>query len=255
MSAIRRTISRRRSTPRSDALRALLLDLSALLVGIATVGAQRPPQQLVADGWYAAGSTVPGEYRIALEPLRRPGGTGFVGATIQGSVETPNASGLVVQSIRADDYRGRRIRLTAWLRTAADAAAEARLWMRVDGTSGTQVSDYMLDRPVTGTRDWAQYAVVLDVPSNALGISFGIAFSGRGQVWADDLAFEKVGNDVATTGSATNVADGHDGNGLELRALRVELSALRPADLEGYRFAPTRPLDLGFEYPAVVVSR
>lgn len=244
------------TTRRSGTFGALLVAAASILGGAAVLGAQHPPQQAIAEGWYAAGSTVPGEYRIGLEPLRRPGGTGFVSATITGSVAAPYASGILLQSIRADEYRGRRVRLTGWLRTAGDSTAEARLWVRVDGPTGPQVSDYMLDRPITGTRDWAQYSVVLDVPGNAVGISFGGALTGRGQMWLDDLAFERVDGEVVTTETQGTIElAGHVGNGAPTHARRVEVRELRRIDVQAYRFAPLRPVNLGFEQATVIASR
>lgn len=253
MSITSNTITPAGTRGRSGTFGALLIAAPMLVGGIAPLVAQQQllQPQAVAPGWYAAGSTVPREYNIGLEPLRRPDGTGFVGATIRGNVAAPYASGLLAQSIRADAYRGRRIRLTGWLRTVGDTAAEARLWMRVDGATGAQAWDYMLDRPIQGTRDWLPYTVVLDVPGSALGISFGAGLTGRGQLWLDDVSLETVGEDVPATGQIRN---GTDANGFVSRTGRVALRELRSEHLQAYRFASTRPMNLSFE-EAVVASR
>lgn len=237
------------SVRRRQSAFAALLIAPALLSGITPLVAQQP--QPVALGWYAAGSTVSTEYNIGLEPLRRPGGAGFAGATIRGMTAAPYASGLLLQSIRADDYRGRRIRLTGWLRTVGDTSAEARLWMRVDGAMGAQASDYMLDRPIQGTTDWQPYMVVLDVPGSAVGISFGAALTGHGQLWLDDVSLETVGDEVPTTGQTRN---GTDASSLVSRTGRVSLRELRSGHLQAYRSAPARPVNLSFEQ-AVIASR
>jgi hypothetical protein len=62
----------------------------------------------------------------------------------------------------------------------------------------------MAKRAVKGTRDWKRYEVVLDVSESAEEIAFGILLSGKGQVWTDDLKFEVVGKEIATTGESTN---------------------------------------------------
>lgn len=49
-------------------------------------------------------------------------------------------------------------------------------------------------KPHTGEQE-----VVVDVPSQSVEIHFGVLLEGKGQVWAGDLAFEVVGNDVPTT--------------------------------------------------------
>ena len=222
---------------------------AAALLGAAPLGAQQRP---VAPGWYAL-TAVPTEYQVGVEPLRRPGGDGFVGATVRGFVDVPRASAILQQSIRADGYRGRRVRVTGWLRTAGDTTAvQAALWMRVDGANGPLSSDYMIDRPIVGTRDWAPYAVVLDVPHDALGVSFGAALTGRGQLWLDDVALETVGREVATTGRPGSAIYG---GGIAGRVSRAELVELRRANLAAYRRAPDRPLNLSFEQTPVVAAR
>ena len=49
------------------------------------------------------------------------------------------------------------------------------------------------------------YEVVLDVPADATGISFGALLNGRGEIWLNGVKFDVVGQDVHTTGT--------DGNG------------------------------------------
>jgi AraC family transcriptional regulator len=61
----------------------------------------------------------------------------------------------------------------------------------------------MQTRKIMGTRDWASYSIVLDVPRDAAEIHFGILLDGRGRVWADDFTFEVVGRDVETTSRPT----------------------------------------------------
>jgi len=57
----------------------------------------------------------------------------------------------------------------------------------------------MSDRPIKGTSDWKKHETVLDVPKDSIRIAFGILLNGLGQVWIDDLNFEVVGEDIATT--------------------------------------------------------
>ncbi len=57
----------------------------------------------------------------------------------------------------------------------------------MDGNRRTLGFDNMLNRAVTGTTDWKQFEVVLDVPTEAVNIVIGAFLSGKGQMWADDL--------------------------------------------------------------------
>jgi hypothetical protein len=78
----------------------------------------------------------------------------------------------------------------------------AGLWMRVDGKNQQMLSfDNMQDRPIRGTLDWKQYAIVLDVPRESIGIFFGILLVGPGEVWLANVQFAIVNNTVPKTGS------------------------------------------------------
>jgi C-terminal processing protease CtpA/Prc len=108
------------------------------------------------------------------------------------------------QSIRADDYRGKRIRFAAWLRTRGVPAGRgtgAGLWMRVDGRGGVMAFDNMSERPVTGNTDWTHVSVVLTIPDDAVGIGLGFLMLGAGEAWIDDATIEVVGADVRETGT------------------------------------------------------
>jgi erythromycin esterase len=80
----------------------------------------------------------------------------------------------------------------------------AGVWMRVDGPDTPKTGkslgfDNMQNRPITGTSDWTRYDIVLDVPTDATAIAFGIRLSGKGQVWLDDVTLTTVSPDVPTT--------------------------------------------------------
>jgi hypothetical protein len=115
---------------------------------------------------------------------------------------TTEGFGTLMQDFRADRYAAKRIQLRAALKT--DHVNDwAGLWMRVDKnlglTSKVLAFDNMQDRPVKGTTDWQHYQVVLDVPSDASTIMFGVILSGPGNVLISEFSIEAVGNDVPTT--------------------------------------------------------
>lgn len=121
------------------------------------------------------------------------------------SVGDGGGFGTLTQGFRADEYRGKRLRLSAFVK--AEGVEKAGLWMRIDGKEKTALTfDNMDNRPVKGTSDWKKVSVVLDVPEDAEEIYFGFLLAGGGQAWVDDMAFEAVGKDVAST--AMKVAPG-----------------------------------------------
>lgn len=106
----------------------------------------------------------------------------------------------LVQRIPASGWRGKRVRLSGWLRTQGVTTGFAGLWMRVDSKAERNlVFDNMRRRGPRGTTDWTRYEVVLDVPREASVISFGVVLAGDGTVWADDLAIDEAPPGVPST--------------------------------------------------------
>ena len=77
--------------------------------------------------------------------------------------------------------------------------------MRVDGFERQILSfDNMQNRSITGTTEWTNYAIVLDVPATSYRIAFGILLAGLGRVWCALLEFETVDRDTPTTDIITD---------------------------------------------------
>jgi hypothetical protein len=106
--------------------------------------------------------------------------------------------GTLMQSFKAEEYLGKRIRFSAFVKT--DAVQDwAGLWMRVDGPKGSLAFDNMQARSIKGTTAWQNYEVVLDVAPEATGIAFGILMSGTGSVWISGVKMDVAGTNIATT--------------------------------------------------------
>lgn len=119
----------------------------------------------------------------------------------------PGGMGTFSRSIQAARFRGKRVRLSASLRTRN--AGRAQLWMRVNGANGQVLSiDDMQNRPLRGTTRWRRYAIVLEVPANATEISYGFLLAGSGMVWANDFTVTPVSNSTPVTGGGRSRAGG-----------------------------------------------
>jgi hypothetical protein len=116
------------------------------------------------------------------------------------SLATGSGFGTLMQSIRAENYAGKRVRLRGWVKSQ-DTGDWAGLWMRVDKGRETVAFDNMQDRGIKGAKPWSSYDVVLDVPADATSISFGILLTGAGEVWLNDLSLEVVDISTPTTGT------------------------------------------------------
>jgi hypothetical protein len=186
----------------------------------------------------------PVSFTTGVESANVHGGAHAAFFTNADSIESGLTYSEVYQVVRADSYLGRRVRWSGWLRptrvelpfagTAAVDGQFSGLWMRVDGTDSTLAADNMESFPIVGTSGWRQVSVVLDVPMNAVGIGFGVLFSGTGQLLADDFALETVSASVPTT----DIINPHPAPGIGAMYLN----------------APAAPTNLDFETPSLTSS-
>jgi len=202
-----------------------------LLAGlaVATVGSTAQAQALA--GWGVAGSH-PDEYEMTVDRASKHGGS--ASATIRCKEANPSDGfGTLMQTFKADEFRGKRLRLTGYVKSEG-VADRAGLWVRVDGMEKSPLAfDNMGNRKIEGTTEWTKYSVVLDVPEGAAAIAFGLLLAGKGQVWVDDLAFDVVGPEVASTALET-----------EPQELPEDAKERFKADL---KLLPKEPRNLGFE--------
>jgi hypothetical protein len=188
--------------PRTYAVPAISAALLAVALSTSLLAQTSAPSGGAPAGWFLAGSK-PANYRTGVDQqmLRE----GLPSAYLVATVPDTGGFGTLMQSIQATQYAGKRVRLRAWVQ-AKDVTDWAGLWMRVDKGQKAVGFDNMQQRAIRGTLPWTAYDVVLDVPADATGISFGVLLSGPGEVWLNNVQFEVVGNDVATTGMASGAA-------------------------------------------------
>ncbi len=126
------------------------------------------------------------------------GGRWFVGArTGRGrgaASESPADWAPVVGGMEAYAVRGRRIRLSAWLKTDARSDADTATLqlnvVRAEGRAG--FADDMNDRPIR-SHVWTRYEIEGDVADDAEWITFTGVASGQAPVWFDDFMLEVRG--------------------------------------------------------------
>ena len=188
-------------------------------------------------GWHGLN----GDYLIGTEIAQRPGGEGTHAATIVSKTSAPQSAGLLFQSIKADDFKGTRVALAAYVKTEHGDAGTAHLWLRVDGADKTLCSDYMLGRPIQPGKDWALYSIVLDVPADAVGITFGVAQDGPGQLWVDDFTFAVTTENVTPSGQLGGLY-GHS---------VLPNGVLGAPFAKAYAQAPRHPVNMNFEQIAI----
>jgi len=154
-----------------------------------TVAADKVP-----NGWLKRGTTP--DYEVGVDDTIHIKGTHS--AYLKTSAMPENKFATLMQSFRADDYRGKRVRLSAQVRVQGDTGQSA-LWMRVDSDSRTESFDNMFGRETRSPSDWKEQVIVLDVPPESVNISFGVIFVGKGQTWVDDFQIDVVGKEIPVT--------------------------------------------------------
>jgi hypothetical protein len=150
------------------------------------------------DGWMISGQGRPNLYRIGVDPTL-PGTIKIEAMDRKGVIES-GAMGSLMQSISAENYRGRAVRISAELR--GRGAERGVLWMRVDPSGPVARPlrfDNMLERKkngaVRGDVDWVERTIVLDVPEAAHSIHYGIMLGGGGELWARNFKLESLDPD------------------------------------------------------------
>jgi hypothetical protein len=154
-------------------------------VGLAAPAAGgEPPGR---SGWLVAG-TAPIDYQVRLD--RTGGRDGSACAVLAARQRQVSGFVTLMQRAPAAPYRGRRLRVSAWIKAAA-VQGWTGLWVRVDGPGGEVLAfDSMQPHPVRGSCDWTRYAVAAEVPATAEKVYFGLILDGPGEVRVDDFGFD-----------------------------------------------------------------
>jgi hypothetical protein len=145
-----------------------------------------------------------GDYQLSVENASRHKGKNC--GYVKSMVAKPEPSAIVMQFCSVEAYLGRRLRMSAWVKSALSEGT-GLLWLRIDGNEWRYnckekgYYDNMSDRPIKGTTDWRQYFLVVDVPKTSTCMNFGIMHTGKGTLWLDDFSFEAVTNKVPLTAS------------------------------------------------------
>ncbi|WP_336719073.1 S41 family peptidase [Chryseobacterium mucoviscidosis] len=93
-----------------------------------------------------------------------------------------------------NNYAGRKITLSGYLKTENVTDGFAGLWMRIDPEVAF---NNMQNVGPKGTNGWKKYEVTLNMsPENTQQIVIGALLSGKGKIWVDDLKVSIDGKDI-----------------------------------------------------------
>lgn len=137
--------------------------------------------------WENFGSS---DYRIYLDSANAK--NGIFSTVIESTGNKPDFKALAINL--PNNYKGKSIRLSGYVKTENVADGYAGLWMRID----PQVAfDNMNDRGITGTTDWKECEVILPLnPEKTIKIVVGGLLVGKGKMWLDNLQVSIDGKDL-----------------------------------------------------------
>jgi RNA polymerase sigma factor (sigma-70 family) len=134
-----------------------------------------------------------GEYDVGIDPAVIGPSTkqaaGYI-RSLSPNARTSAGRGMITPAL---PYRGKRVRLSAWLKTEAVAQMASVQMEVLGGASGTEQAVVPIGVPAMhGTSGWTRCQAVADVPADASVITLGGALWGPGKVWMDDFRLEVV---------------------------------------------------------------
>ena len=102
--------------------------------------------------------------------------------------------GKLLQDFDAAPFRGKRVKLRAWIKLEAGAVGDrAHMLLQVNRPNAeTGFSDYMEDRPIVSS-EWKSYDIGGVVAPDAENIRIGVALYGRGRVSVSGVEFAEDG--------------------------------------------------------------
>ena len=155
-------------------------------------------------GWFPWGEA-PDDYEMGTDGQVSHSGrrSGYIK-----SRDRPRGFGSLTQSIKADRYRSKRVKLTGYARSD-QVQGWAGFWMRIDGPKEPNLAFDSMQRFARSRERpggpnirlfWTRLA-------KASEISFGVLLSGQGQVWIDDVELDIAEDAVPTTEFRKQIPD------------------------------------------------
>lgn len=139
------------------------------------------------EGWFSIQHAGDLSYTFKLDGTQAHGGARSVRVDNVG----PEPFGAIYQQVEAAAHRGRRVRLSGWLRTedarGSFTGGGAVLMVQAMQRGAPLAWNHMKESPVSGTTAWTRYAIELDVPAAADRLEVGAMLHGPGRLWLDDV--------------------------------------------------------------------
>lgn len=157
-----------------------------------------PKYNLDFEGAARAGELPPGWIKWGTYPLGAD--TLSYRGTFSGHILADDSKakfGSIAYRIPAN-YRGKRVKLTGYMKLRDVSEGFAGLLLRIDGSSGPLQFDNMAKQGLRGTHDWREYSTELTYPAGAKHIVVGGILTGKGEAWFDAFTVTIDGEDIET---------------------------------------------------------
>ena len=103
---------------------------------------------------------------------------------------------IMMQSIVADGFRNKRVRLTVFARSK-EVESGAYFFFQANGTDTILTYANTGSNMIYETNEWTRYQITLDVPEAAVKMEFGVKMApGQGTIWVDDFNLEVVDQNI-----------------------------------------------------------
>ena len=143
----------------------------------------------VPPGWEVAQLSRIEGYLAATE--KRGCRTGKACAVIAPGPQLKNSGeGLLYQPFDGVPYRGKKMRLRAWVRLEGGRRGDRiRVVFTVDGEKS---SDEYVQSGGAHSSEWTLAEVKGKAAKDAIGVHIGVVLTGQGRAWVDDVTFEEA---------------------------------------------------------------
>jgi hypothetical protein len=172
--------------------------ISLVLIGFAFVSVAGGEDRPLPGGWRLIPFDAANFYRIGLDREIKHGGksAGFLERHADWEKNHDDKLGTspkLQQYLDATKYRGKRLRLSAFLKSQ-DVKERAFLAAEVPDPYA-DMSDFAKAKPfLEGTTDWKRYETEFTVIPYAKQLEIRVELHGPGRVWVDDLRLEVLGD-------------------------------------------------------------
>ena len=110
---------------------------------------------------------------------------------------TNNNYGCIMQCIDINDYRGKEIMLSAYVKVDKSEQNEgAHLFLRAENQQRVCVNEYMKNEPIKVNNKWEKYSIKAVITNDAINLVFGCFLQNTGKIFIDKFElFYKENNE------------------------------------------------------------